>query len=103
MLILFKKNKFMRSVSCITKSDLVKGSLPKKNNEVVVYSKDSSVVGTTKRFYFTAKNIWGMDGYYYEDMKITGCLKEETSSTKCTVAPVTLLPVASTLSCTLSP
>ena len=73
-----KKNKFMRSVSCITKSDLVKGSLPKKNNEVVVYSKDSSVVGTTKRFYFTAKNIWGMDGYYYEDMKITGCLKEET-------------------------
>lgn len=73
-----KKNKFMRSVSCITKSDLVKGRLPKKNNEVVVYSKDSSVVGTTKRFYFTAKNIWGMDGYYYEDMKITGCLKEET-------------------------
>lgn len=73
-----KKNKFMKSVSCITKSDLVKGRLPKKNNEVVVYSKDSSVVGTTKRFYFTAKNIWGMDGYYYEDMKITGCLKEKT-------------------------
>ncbi len=73
-----KKDKFMRSVSCITKSDLAKGRLPKKNNEVVVYSKDSSVVGTTKRFYFTAKNIWGMDGYYYEDMKITGCLKEET-------------------------
>ena len=52
-----KKNKFMRSVSCITKSDLVKGRLPKKNNEVVVYSKDSSVVGTTKRFYFTAKTF----------------------------------------------
>lgn len=47
----------MRSVSCITKSDLVKGRLPKKNNEVVVYSKDSSVVGTTKRFYLRQKTF----------------------------------------------
>lgn len=74
-----KKNKFMKSVSCITKADLAKGRLPEKNNEVVIYSKDSSVVGKTKRFYFTAKNIWGMNGYYYEDMKITGCLKKKTN------------------------
>ena len=74
-----KKNKFMKSVSCITKADLAKGRLPKKNNEVVIYSKDTSVVGKTKRFYFTARNIWGTDVYYYEDMKITGCLKEKTN------------------------
>lgn len=74
-----KADKFMKSSSCITASMLAAGRLPKKNNEVVVYSKDTSVVGKTKRFYFTAENIWDADDYYYEDMKITGCLKEKTT------------------------
>ncbi len=74
-----KADKFMKSSSCINASMLAAGRLPEKNNEVVVYSKDISVVGQTKRFYFTAQNIWDADDYYYEDMKITGCLKEKTT------------------------
>ena len=74
-----KADKFMKSSSCINGSMLAAGRLPEKNNEVVMYSKDTSVVGQTKRFYFTAKNIWDADDYYYEDMKITGCLKEKTT------------------------
>jgi len=75
-----KKNKFMRSCSCITKEDLAKGRLPEKLNEIVLYSSDKNVLNCSdKEIYFTAENVMGAENYYHRKFKIVGLLKEKTS------------------------
>ncbi len=75
---LINDTKYMKSVTNITKKDLVKGELPKNFNEVVVYSEDESLIGTTLPFYFANIKQWGVGKYSAVDMKIVGLLKEET-------------------------
>ncbi len=69
---------FMRSTDCITQADLAAGSLPTSLTEIVVYSNDTSLIGTTKTVFFTSPNIWGSGKYCSYQMTIVGILKEET-------------------------
>lgn len=72
------KNHFMKSTTCLSEDDLSAGSIPTELFEIVVYSDDPSVIGTTKECYFTAENIWGNDAYYYAKCTITGILKKDS-------------------------
>ncbi len=70
--------RFMMSAGSITENDLVAGSLPGSRNEIVIYSEDQSIIGTSQTCYFTATNIWDTDEYYKTDLTISGILKKET-------------------------
>ncbi|RKI37996.1 ATP-binding cassette domain-containing protein [bacterium D16-51] len=74
-----KKNKFMKSSTCINQNSLEKGRLPEKRLEIVLYSDDKSILGKEKEIYFTAENITGGDTYYYNKFTVVGLLKEKTS------------------------
>ncbi|MCI9079526.1 MAG: ABC transporter ATP-binding protein [Lachnospiraceae bacterium] len=70
--------RFMMSSKSITEKDLEAGSLPQSRNEIVIYSEDQGIIGTSQTCYFTAANIWDTDEYYKTDLTISGILKEET-------------------------
>lgn len=72
-----KKNKHMRSSTCISTSDLSQGRLPQKRDEIVLYPTKETKLGDKKKLYFTAENIW-QDEYYLANMTVVGFLKEET-------------------------
>ena len=69
---------FVKSVDCITEKNLAKGRLPESWDEVVVYSKDESILGSEQMCYFASHNIWGPNVYYGHNVTIVGILKEET-------------------------
>ncbi len=72
-----KKDKFMRSATCIDKSDLSEGRLPEKRNEIVLYPTKGTKIGDMKKIYFTAANIWEEE-YYLGNLEVVGFLKKET-------------------------
>lgn len=74
-----KEDRFVMSEDCIDETDLKTGHLPESRNEVVLYSEDESVLGTSVTTYFTSRNLWGQDQYYCTDVTIVGILKEESS------------------------
>lgn len=74
-----KKNKFMRSTTCIDKSDLSQGRLPEKRTEIVLYPTKNMKLGDKKKIYFSAENIWESEQYYVGNLKVVGFLKEETT------------------------
>lgn len=69
---------FMMSDDIITENDLSAGNLPQSRNEIVLYSENKNIIGTSTSCYFTAANIWDTNEYYQKDLKISGILKEET-------------------------
>ena len=71
-------NKYFRSASGLTQNDLAYGKLPETVNEVVVYSQDPSVIGTTCTYFFADKQNWMLNTYCRLEMTICGILKEET-------------------------
>ena len=73
------KNKFMRSITCIDKTDLAKGRMPESIYEIVLYADDDSVLGKEKEIYFTAENIMGSYADYHHKFKVVGLLKKETT------------------------
>ena len=71
-----KKDQYMRSSSCLKKSDLVKGSLPKKIDEVVLYDRGKYKVGDTITFFYTSDVLWSStENYIQRKMKVSGLLK----------------------------
>jgi len=70
---------FMKSATCISKKDLQAGTLPKERNEVVVYSKDESILGTQQPCYFESKNTWNYNEYYTTMVTVVGLLKKPGS------------------------
>lgn len=74
-----KKNKFMKSVTCIDENSLSTGRMPEQRMEIVLYSDDKSLLNKEKEIYFTAENIMGEDVYYHNKFTIVGLLKEKTS------------------------
>lgn len=74
-----KKNKFMKSVTCIDENSLSTGRMPEQRMEIVLYSNDKSLLNKEKEIYFTAENIMGEDVYYHNKFTIVGLLKEKTS------------------------
>ena len=71
-------NKFMRSSLSLTNDMLAAGRLPENDFEMVIYSDDLSVLGTTETIYFRNQKLWGESSYYKYDVKIVGILKERT-------------------------
>ena len=72
------KNQFMRSATCLTKSDLAKGHLPKSRNEVVLYSRNGKLLNQEQECYFTADNAWKNGVQYHTKVKIVGLLRKKT-------------------------
>ena len=73
-----KKDQYMRSSSCLKKSDLVKGSLPKKIDEVVLYDRGKYKVGDTITFFYTRDVLWSStENYIQRKMKVSGLLKNK--------------------------
>lgn len=73
-----KKNQYMRSSSCLKKSDLAKGSLPKKSDEVVLYDRGKYKVGDTITFFYTSDVLWSStENYIQRKMKVSGLLKNK--------------------------
>ncbi len=73
------ENRYMKSAEAISEKDLVAGRLPVSQNEIVLYSNDTSVLDTEKLCYFMAKNIWDANQYYSMNVKIVGILKETST------------------------
>ncbi len=65
------ENHFMRSSDCISEDDLTAGSLPENLTDIVVYSSDESLIGTTVQVLFTAANIWGSTDTTYCSYELT--------------------------------
>lgn len=73
-----KKDQYMRSSSCLKKSDLAKGSLPKKIDEVVLYDREKYKVGDTITFFYTSDVLWSStENYIQRKMKVSGLLKNK--------------------------
>ena len=78
-----KKDQYMRSSSCLKKSDLAKGSLPKKIDEVVLYDRGKYKVGDTITFFYTSDVLWSStENYIQRKMKVSGLLKNRIN--RCT-------------------
>ena len=73
-----KKDQYMRSSSCLKKSDLAKGSLSKKIDEVVLYDRGKYKVGDTITFFYTSDVLWSStENYIQRKMKVSGLLKNK--------------------------
>lgn len=73
-----KKDQYMRSSSYLKKSDLAKGSLPKKIDEVVLYDRGKYKVGDTITFFYTSDVLWSStENYIQRKMKVSGLLKNK--------------------------
>ena len=73
-----KKDQYMRSSSCLKKSDLAKGSLPKKIDEVVLYDRGKYKVDDTITFFYTSDMLWSStENYIQRKMKVSGLLKNK--------------------------
>ena len=73
-----KEDRFMMSSDVITEDDLAAGHLPQARDEIVLYTKDTSVLDTPVLCYFVYHNVWSQNEYYQKNLKITGILKEPT-------------------------
>lgn len=73
------RRNFMRSSSCLETSDLAAGRLPESRNEIVLYSKDQSILGSEKICYFDFMALWGYNEYYTTTVKVVGLLKQESN------------------------
>lgn len=71
-------SKFMRSSSGLTEEDLAYGILPSTTNDVVIYTEDASLLGTTFSCFFCNKREWPINAYIRMEMTVCGILKEPT-------------------------
>ena len=72
-------DKFVRTACCLTKADLSYGTLPKQTNDVVLYAKDDSLLGTTFTCFFSDQKNWPINTYFRLELTVCGILKEETT------------------------
>lgn len=71
-------DKFLRSSSGLLEEDLRCGTLPKSLNDVVLYTEDESLLGTTFVCYFNNQRDWSRNGYIRLELTICGILSEPT-------------------------
>ncbi len=79
--VLTDNSHFLRSASCLTEDMLEAGRLPTGEFEMVVYSRDLSVLDTTELVMFRNDKNMGDDIWYEYNVKIVGILKEQTEQT----------------------
>jgi len=78
-IVLVKSDKFMRSASSLNEKSLKAGKLPTGNLQMVVYSNDEKILGTTEKVLFKNSRKWGVDAYLTYDVEIVGILKDNTN------------------------
>ena len=74
-----ESDKFVRTAAGLTNEDLACGTLPQKTNDVVIYTKDASLLGTKFSCFFSDRKNWPINAYFRLELTICGILKEETS------------------------
>ncbi len=81
-------SKYMMSTAVIEQSDLAAGSLPTQLNEIVVFSRDTGLIGKKVRYYIANRKSWGGSAdkpqnmqYMALDLVITGVLSYPTEQT----------------------
>ena len=72
-------NKFVRTAAILTEADLAYGTLPQQTNDVVIYAKDDSLLGSTFSCFFSDQKNWPINTYFRLELTICGILKEETT------------------------
>jgi len=78
-IIIENRDKFMRSASSLSENMLACGKLPTNMLEMVVYSDDESILGSTETILFQNQREFGEDYWYRYDVQIVGILKEQTN------------------------
>ncbi|MCR5202361.1 MAG: ABC transporter ATP-binding protein [Lachnospiraceae bacterium] len=74
----YNHGKYVRSQTCISEDDLKAGKLPKKRNEIALYSTDKSKIGKKVEIFFKNDNIWEDGSYYHTEFTVTALLKKKT-------------------------
>ncbi|MBE5940822.1 MAG: ABC transporter ATP-binding protein [Lachnospiraceae bacterium] len=74
------ESKFMMSSTVLKESDLAVGSLPTKMNEIVVFSRNTNLVGEKVTYYLKNRKTWPAQYVEYE-FTITGVLNSYTEQT----------------------
>ncbi len=69
---------FIRSETCITEKDLLKGTLPENLYDIVIYSDDESLLGQKVKFYIGKKNEWASQ-LAQVTCTVVGLLKTQSS------------------------
>lgn len=69
---LVENDKYMKSVSCLSKENIVEGKIATGRYEVVVSEEDKKLLGETVTFYFACPNRWKGDAIIGVDMKVVG-------------------------------
>lgn len=69
------EDNFLMSADCIDGGDLAAGTLPEDRAEIVLYSEDESLIGSSMVCYFTANNLWGQNHHYTMNVTVSGLLK----------------------------
>ena len=72
-------DKFVRTACCLTEADLAYGTLPQATNEVVLYTEDTSLLGTSFTCFFSDQKNWPINTYFRLELTVCGILKEETT------------------------
>lgn len=72
-------DKFVRTACTLTETDLAYGTLPQQTNDVVLYAKDDSLLGTTFTCFFSDQKNWPINTYFRLELTVCGILKEETT------------------------
>ncbi len=72
-----KKDKFMKSVTCISEDDLRCGEIGEGIYDIVMYSEDESILGQEITMYLGNDVVWGTD-MVYVTCTVTGILEDET-------------------------
>ncbi len=71
-----KDDQYIKSSGALTKEDLKAGRLPEAENEIVCYSEDESILGTTIPVYFSSKLQWTSMQWAHRDLVVVGLLKQ---------------------------
>ena len=74
---ILKRDRYMKSVTCLDEKDLAAGTMPYNIYDIAIYSDDESVIGSTVKMYLGNMLVWGNDLAEVE-CTVTAVLKKET-------------------------
>lgn len=75
--LLLKNDNYIKTTYSLTEDALLMGRLPENSGEVVLYSKDESVLGTEMQFYFSDTRHWSTGSFLEKKMTVVGLLSDK--------------------------
>ncbi len=75
--LLLKNDNYIKTTYSLTEDALLAGRLPQNSGEVVLYSKDESVLGTQIQFYFSDTRHWSTGSFLEKKMTVVGLLSDK--------------------------